>query len=71
MLFSFTHVGQGIISYYIFEYDDGGGSSGGVGLIKALFAGVAWEQIENTEVVVNLFRENSGEGNLAPLGRSE
>ena len=63
-LSSFAHVNQGIISYYIFDYwyhdHNDSAHNSNVGLLKALFAGVAWEQIENTEAVVNLFRNNSG-----------
>lgn len=69
-LFSFAHVNQGIISYYIFDYwyydeDSSSSRNSNVGLMKALFAGVAWELVENTEVVVNLFRKNSGKKTLS------
>ena len=69
-LFSFAHVNQGIISYYIFDYwyydeDSSSSRNSNVGLMKALFAGVAWELVENTEVVVNLFRKNSGKKALS------
>ena len=71
IFFSFAHVNQGIISYYIFDYwyygDEGRSNSrnSNVGLVKALFAGVAWELVENTEIVVNLFRKNSGKNGFS------
>ena len=30
------------------------------GLIKALFLALAFEMVENTETIIDLFRENSG-----------
>lgn len=74
LIASFVHFGHGILSFYLWapdqekqlakddeamqQFAQAGPSQG---LINTLFAALAFEIVENTEFLINRFRENSGQ----------
>ena len=60
--YSFVHFGHGILSFYLFDdpREEDAEFLVNRALIKTLFAALAFEMIENTEMLIDLFRENSG-----------
>lgn len=54
-------MGHGIIFFYLFEpVSSPAGRVPDPGVVLATLAELAWEAVENTEEVINRFRENSG-----------
>lgn len=60
--YSFVHFGHGIVSFYLFDDPRRNEQENFMnpGLIKTLFAALSFEMLENTEMLIDLFRENSG-----------
>ena len=54
-------MGHGILSFYVCKaFDLSGVACGSNGLIWTLFSALVFEVLENSDYIVNLFRENSG-----------
>ena len=55
--YSFSHFSHGVIGFLINSLI---GSDKGVGFVLTIASAVLWEILENTQFVIDLFRENSG-----------
>ena len=55
--YSFSHASHGVLGYIFSSWI---GLDLGGGLILALTSAMLWEMLENTNFIINLFRENSG-----------
>ena len=55
--YSFAHAGHGMLGFIVASL---AGADLGVGFILTIASALLWEIGENTEFIINLFRENSG-----------